>query len=377
MTCGLPDIGGDPSRRAEEGLRESERLVRELVEASCELVFLMNPDGSAMRPIGGRSATRYTGSDWLECCVHPRDRTQAKVALEDAVRRKTLLEFEHRVAQEDGACGWMLTRAIPRLNDAGEVVEWFAMADDVTARRQSEQVLHEVSQRNEAFMATLAHELRNPLAPILQAAAIVGLPEVTQAQLRWSQAVIERQVRRMAKLLDDLLDISRITRGRLTLDPIDVSVAEVLDVALETARPLITARSHRLITALPDDPPRLHADPLRLSQVLANLLTNAAKYTPPQGEITVSVRHSAAEVEIAVADNGVGIDPAHIEKMFEMFAQGTRPDNASGDGLGIGLALARGLVELHGGTLTASSRGLGQGTEFVVRLPADVRGTPA
>jgi CheY-like chemotaxis protein len=215
----------------------------------------------------------------------------------------------------------------------------------------------------------LAHELRNPLAPIRQAALISRVATATEAQKRWSHEVIERQVHHMALLLDDLLDISRITRGSLQLRTEMTELAAVIDAAIETARPVIDAKRHHLSIDLPAQPIHFMADPLRLAQVLSNLLTNAAKYTDPEGEIRVTARHDAETVTLTIADTGIGIPPEQLENVFKMFSQVKAAQDRSDGGLGIGLALSKGLVELHGGNIEARAAQCGRGTEFIVQLP--------
>ncbi len=241
---------------------------------------------------------------------------------------------------------------------------------DVTTRRQAEEALREADRRKDEFLATLAHELRNPLAPIRQAALISKAQGATEAQQRWSQEVIERQVRHMALLLDDLLDISRVTRGTLVLRLQPTDLASMIDAAVETARPAIDAKRHTLAVQIPQESVRFNADPLRMAQILANLLTNAAKYTDAEGRIGLAASLEREHVTIRITDNGIGISAAALPKIFEMFAQVSSARDRSEGGLGIGLALTKGLVELHGGHIEARSAGLGRGSEFTVRLPA-------
>ncbi len=366
--------------RVARSLQESENRFRALVNASSDVVYRMSPDWSEMRRLSGKGFIEDTDDPilgWADKYIPDEDHSRVLAAIKTAIRNKSAFELEHRMRRADDSIGWTFSRAVPILNDKDEIVEWFGAATDVTARKQAEETLRaseaalkEADQRKDQFLATLAHELRNPLAPIRQAAAIVNQSGATQAQIRWSHEVIERQVRHMALLLDDLLDVSRITRGRLELDCVNVSLGEIVDAALETARPVIDAAGHDVNVDVPEARLVLNVDPLRLSQVLANLLTNAAKYTHPHGSISVTSRRTADAVEIAVADNGIGIDPQLLEATFEMFWQGPGAKNAMHGGLGIGLALSRGLVELHGGTLTAHSEGVGRGATFVIRLPA-------
>jgi PAS domain S-box-containing protein len=259
------------------------------------------------------------------------------------------------------------------IRDANGAVSGAVMVfHDVTDRRRAEAALRDADRRKDEFIATLAHELRNPLAPIRQAALISKAAGATEAQKRWSHDVIERQVQYMSLLLDDLLDISRVTRGTLALRMQPTELASAVNVAIETARPSIDAKRHVLSIDLPHEPVQFTADPLRVAQVLSNLLTNAAKYTDPEGQIRLSASCGPDQLLIRVADSGVGISAENLPNIFEMFSQVHPTMDRSEGGLGIGLALARGLIELHGGSIEAASAGLGHGSEFTVRLPRRV-----
>jgi PAS domain S-box-containing protein len=270
-------------------------------------------------------------------------------------------EFETHVRLPGGE-GWLHCIASPM---RGAVAVWF---NDITDRKRNEQILREADRRKDEFLATLAHELRNPLAPIRQAAMLSTSPHATEAQKRWSQEVIERQVQHMALLLDDLLDVSRITRGVLPLRKLATDLGAVIASAVETARPAIDAMKHRLEIDLPPQHVRFEADPLRVAQVVANLLTNAAKYTDRGGHIRLAARRVEREIVIEVSDNGIGIAPESMPDVFRMFSQ-LHSGERSAAGLGIGLALSKGLVELHGGSIEVRSQGLGTGSTFTVRLP--------
>ena len=249
------------------------------------------------------------------------------------------------------------------------------LARALNAQREIESELRQqrdwrdADRRKDEFLATLAHELRNPLAPIRQAALISKAPTATDAQKRWSHDVIDRQVQHMSLLLDDLLDISRVTRGTLALRMQSTELATVIESAVETARPTIDTKRHVLSVDIPAEPVHFTADPLRVAQVLSNLLTNAAKYTDPEGEIRITACCVGEDVVICVVDSGIGISAAALPRVFNMFSQVHSNTDRSEGGLGIGLSLAKGLIELHGGTIEASSAGLGCGSEFTVRLP--------
>jgi len=228
--------------------------------------------------------------------------------------------------------------------------------------------LREADRRKDVFLASLAHELRNPLAPIRTGVAILRM---TGAESRSETvlAMMERQLQHMARLLDDLLDVSRISRGKITLHHERIDLRHVVDTAVEASRPLIEQMGHVFFVSAPSEPAFLSADPVRFAQILSNLLNNAAKYTPPGGRIALKAEHRGDEVEVSVTDNGVGIPGESLESIFEIFTQiGSQSSNAQG-GLGIGLSLAKGLVALHGGTIQAYSKGLGRGSEFRVRVP--------
>ena len=266
-------------------------------------------------------------------------------------------------------------RAVKAADDEiGLVVDAFnRMLDEVQVRTRalevSDAALREADRKKDEFLATLAHELRNPLAPIRNAAELLRQHKADDRQREWARDVIMRQVKRMGLLLDDLLDVSRITRQRLVLKKETVSLATVVATAVETVRPLVDAKHHSLRVSLPSDPVALEADPLRLSQALSNILHNAAKYTDPHGLIQLRAEAAAGELRIEVSDSGIGIDPKVLPTIFEMFAQIDSPIDRAEGGLGIGLALVRGLVALHGGTVEATSAGTGQGSTFTIRLP--------
>jgi signal transduction histidine kinase len=252
----------------------------------------------------------------------------------------------------------------------------YQMREQFDALRRSEEqlrltegALRDADRRKDLFLATLAHELRNPLAPIRTAVQILGSPQLAGPRLQWVQSVIARQAKHMALLLDDLLDVARITQGKLVLKTERVTLTSVVDAAVETARPLLDEKKHRLTLTLPAEALFLNADPLRISQVLSNLLTNSAKYTNPGGQIQLTCIIDASSAHIFVKDNGIGIPPEALPKIFEMFSQVDAASARSEGGLGIGLSLVKGLVELHGGAIEASSEGPGRGSEFTVHLP--------
>ncbi len=251
---------------------------------------------------------------------------------------------------------------------AGKPTGWVAVVYDIHERKVVEEALAEANRRKDEFLATLAHELRNPLAPIRNAVAILSRDATAAPDREWSRGVIERQVQQMARLIDDLLDIARISSGKLLLRRRPARLGSVIELALETSRPHIDAARHRLAVHLAAGEAWIDADATRLAQVFANLLNNAAKYTPPGGAITLSAEREGDGVVVAVQDTGIGFPPEAAGELFQPFSQRGSPEQAGG-GLGIGLALVRGIVELHSGSVSAQSAGPGKGSRFVVRLP--------
>jgi PAS domain S-box-containing protein len=266
-------------------------------------------------------------------------------------------------AEATGTPRWLYVVASPLQSS---IAVWFS---DITERKMHEEELQHASRRKDEFLATLAHELRNPLAPIRQALVIASSPASTAASKQRCHAIIERQVRHMAMLLEDLLDVSRITRGSLNLRKSTVLLSEVIDGAVETASPTIEAKAHRLTKQLPVEGVALFVDPLRISQVVANLLTNAAKYTSPGGQITLKVWTEDRALMMSVTDNGIGLNTDQLDNIFKMFSQCESALAHSQGGLGIGLALSRQLVGMHGGTIEAKSAGNGCGSTFTVCIP--------
>jgi PAS domain S-box-containing protein len=266
---------------------------------------------------------------------------------------------------------WMEIGASP-VKSGGVAVYFRDVSDRVRAYRaleRSSQELREADRRKDEFLATLAHELRNPLAPIRNGLQLLGLAEPGSDVAEQARAMMERQTRHLVRLVDDLLEVSRITTGKLELRKAPVDLAAVLRSAVETSRPLVEAGGHTLTIEVPPQPIVVEADAVRLAQVAANLLNNAARYTEPGGRIELAARREGGEAEVSVRDNGIGIEPAMLARVFELFTQGGHAPAHGQGGLGIGLTLARTLVELHGGRIEARSAGRGQGSEFIVRLP--------
>jgi PAS domain S-box-containing protein len=482
--------------KEQSGNRLDERF-RALVTATSDVVYSMSPDWSEMRHLVGRdfmADTTEPNRGWLEKYIHPDDQARVLEAIARAVRAKGVFELEHRVLRPDGTLGWTLSRAIPLLDERGEIVEWFGAASDTTRRKQAESALaavrsdadrqrrlyeailgntpdlayvwnldhrfiyanegllkmwgktwdeaigknclelgyepwhaamhdreieqvvatgkpvrgevpfsgtfgrrvydyilvpvvgpdgkveavagttrdvtdyRDIQQRKDEFIAMLSHELRNPLAPLRTALHLLrsAANGVDPAAVH---GVMERQVEHLVRLVDDLMEVSRISRGALELRKEPVDIASVARNAVETSAPNIRAGEHGLTVSMPGEPLWVEADPVRLAQVLANLLNNAAHYTPRGGAIALEAAREGALAVVRVRDDGAGIPPERLPTIFEMFTRGDGAQARAPKGLGIGLALARGLVQMHGGTIDARSEGPGRGSEFTVRVP--------
>ncbi|MGH6609311.1 MAG: hybrid sensor histidine kinase/response regulator [Burkholderiaceae bacterium] len=259
---------------------------------------------------------------------------------------------------------WYLMRHFPSPDGGAAIV-----VQDITQRKDVEHALQATDRRRDEFLAMLAHELRNPLAPIRNAAEILWLVSDEPARVRETSEIIVRQARHMNEIVDDLLDVSRVTRGLITLHTEPLDLRSVITAAVEQTLPLLDSRRHQLQFDLPVRPALVDGDRVRLTQVFSNLVNNAAKYTPSGGTIRVVVTRDGGEIEASVIDNGEGIDPDLLPHVFDLFEQGRRTPDRTEGGLGIGLSLVKTLVQLHGGTIEAASRGTGQGSRFAVRLP--------
>ncbi len=369
-------------RRIEEEVRESERRFIALANAVPQLTWINNQDGR--NTYHNQRWSDYTGlteeelnedGGWTRV-IHPDDLERAQGRWADSQKSAAPYEVEYRIRRADGSYRWFLGRAVPYRDDQDRVLRWFGTCTDIDSTKRLEeslraatQALREADTRKDMFLATLAHELRNPLAPIRTAAALLESQSLRRADIERCRAIISRQVRHMASLLDDLLDISRITRGSLELKNELIMLPSLVDAAVEMARPMLDAKRHILDIEYPTESIELRADPVRLTQVLTNLLTNAAKYTDPGGSVKLRAELIAEQLVISVRDNGIGLTEAMLPQVFQMFSQVHANTKRSEGGLGIGLALVKGIVELHGGSVEVRSEGIGKGSEFVVVLP--------
>ncbi|HEX8603400.1 MAG TPA: ATP-binding protein [Pseudoduganella sp.] len=357
-------------------LQAGEARYRTLVETMSAVVWHMrddrmepgeNPSWSAFT---GQLAEEYAGSGWMDA-LHPHDRAATAAAWQSAVAHGHPYVASYRLRRHDGEYRHMLSRGAAVR--AGETaVQWVGNCLDVTDIRNAQEALREADTRKDEFLAMLAHELRNPLAPIGAAAQVLAVAGGDQAKAALAGAVIGRQVRHMAGLVDDLLDVSRVKRGLVHLEKRHCDMAAVIAAAIEQVRPLVERRGHRLAVGLPDTAAVVDGDEKRLVQVLANLLNNAAKYTPDAGRIDVTLALAGASAVVTVRDSGMGMSAEFLERAFDVFTQADQSIARSQGGLGLGLALARSLVCAHGGAIEGSSDGLGKGAAFAVTLPLAV-----
>lgn len=354
-------------------LHESEQCFRALVNATSDVVYRMSADWSVMHELDGRgflADTLSPSSAWMDKYIHPEDQPKVTSAINTAVRNQRVFDLEHRVRRADGTIGWTYSRAIPVFDEHGRLLEWFGAAADVTARRQAEEEVLQANQAKDEFLAVLSHELRNPLAPLLTGLELLQRSPSREDLLERIVPMMDRQLSHLRRLVNDLLDVSRVSRGKIELqrDSLDLNVP--VQAAVEQVRPLIDRLGHTLHLELSERPLPVSGDFERLVQVLANVLSNAAKYTDPGGTITVTTEQGPDHVYVSVRDTGVGLTAANLQSVFDLFSQITGQSDRDG-GLGIGLALSRQLVQMHGGSIEARSEGEGRGSEFLIRLPAD------
>jgi PAS domain S-box-containing protein len=363
-------------RRAyEEELRASEERFRLMIEGVRDYaIFMLDPEGivrswnAGAQAIKGYEAREIIGRP-MSTFYTPQDQQEGKPARELAqAREKGRVEDEGWRVRKDGSLFWANVVITAIYNRTGQLVGYGKVTRDMTERRRLEE-LERSSRMMSEFLAMLAHELRNPLAPMRNAVSVMQLEPLTSPALRNCRDIIDRQLTHVTRLVDDLLDIGRLTTGKIKLRHERLRLEEIVERSVETVRPLVETRRHTLAVELPSHSVQVTGDGTRLSQILQNLLINAAKYTPDGGHINVKVEQADGLVTTSVSDNGRGLDDQDLESIFELFRQGSH-GTATESGLGIGLTLARSLAEMHGGSLHAASPGPGQGSTFFFRMPA-------
>ena len=381
------DVNGEPARlvginlditerkSAEQAIEESERAFRELADSMPQIVWSARADGTV--EYFNRQWYEFTGEplgvnsrEHRGKVVHPDDRERAMLAWDRAVLTGTSMEVEYRFREaKTGHYRWHLGRAVPVRNDRGEIRRWFGTATDIHDQKMLQDTLRQADHRKDQFLAMLAHELRNPLSPLTIAADLIASETSLAPHIREMADVMIRQTAQLKRLIDDLLDVSRISTGRLELKRDRVDLRESIEAALDVSQPLILAAGHELNVQLPSAPAYVLGDKVRLTQVVGNLLINAAKYTPAGGHIRLGVATQGDRVLISVTDDGIGIPEDMLSHVFDLFTQVDSSTTRSQSGLGIGLTLVKTLVEMHGGQVAVDSRGPGAGSRFTVSLP--------
>jgi PAS domain S-box-containing protein len=363
-------------KRTEEALRDSEERFRMLADNMAQLAWTCDKLGNVTWY--NRRWLEYTGHSFEEMrdwgwtkCHHPDHVDRVVASVTHSRETGEIWEDTFPLRGKDGKYRWFLSRAIPIRDTKGNIIRWFGTNTDVTEQLAAEESLREADRRKNEFLAMLAHELRNPLAPIRNAVQILQLAGGDET-IQSVSDTMERQVNQLVRMVDDLLDVNRISKGKIELRTSRVELAAVVHHAVEAVRPNCENRGHDLSITLPEQPVYLDADLARLAQVIANLLNNACKFTNNGGRISLTAEPQGDQVVIRVTDNGIGIAPDQLPRIFDMFTQVDTSLERSVSGLGIGLTLVKNLVEMHGGTVEARSNGLGQGSEFVVRLPLGV-----
>lgn len=367
-------LGTAGKKQAEEALRASEERYRILVESQSEMLCRFRPDGEILfvngayaRALGTTADALAGGNFWSY--IPEAERAAVKSMLETLTPDEPEVRIENRFQTAEGERWTLWTNRGLAFDANGRLLEAQSSGIDITRRKQMEQALKESDRRKDEFLATLAHELRNPLAPIANALEILKQATDDPPLQQQAREAIERQLSHLVRLVDDLLDVSRITRDKLELRKSRVDLVATVHHALETCGPLATGAELRIETRLPDGPVWLEADPVRLAQIFNNLLNNACKYTGKGGTIWLTAEERGDEVTVSIRDSGIGMPADKLESVFVMFEQVPGASPQATGGLGIGLTLVKRLVELHGGTICAYSEGEGQGSEFVVRLP--------
>ena len=358
--------------RAESLLRERTSLLHAISAGTSDLIYVKDRAGRLV--LGNPALFTIIGPEEqvigrTDLDFYP-DREQARriMATDQRVMTSGVAEVTEEEFGPPGRVLTFLSTKAPYRDEAGAIIGLLCISRDISERKRMELSLRESDRRKDEFLATLAHELRNPLAPIRSAAELLHLRDAP-VDVAHASAVIERQTQQLSRLVDDLLDVSRITGGKIDLHKAPIAVADVIAAAVETSRPLLDAAGHALNVTMPPEPLWIEADAVRIGQSISNLLNNAAKFTPPKGLVALSVEAQGAEVVIRVRDSGVGIAAPALAGVFELFAQVDPARARERGGLGIGLHLVRSFIEMHGGRVTAHSAGPGTGSEFVVRLP--------
>jgi PAS domain S-box-containing protein len=367
--------------RMEAELRQEEAKFRTITDAMPQMVWSCRADGwhdyfnQQWHAFTGQPEGDTQGEGWDQL-VHPDDQERTRERWQHCLATGTGYDQEHRLRHHSGEYRWVLARALPVRDEHGTLLRWMGTCTDIheqklaqVALQKSEENLKQADRRKDEFLAMLAHELRNPLAPISTASELLRISIGDEKRVSKASEIITRQVRHMTDLVNDLLDVSRVTRGLVKLSVATLDVRDCVRAAIEQVRPLMQSRGHSLVTQLADSALWVQGDRTRLVQVISNILANAAKYTMDGGNIVLRAVPEGDRILVAVEDDGTGIDPGLLPHIFDLFTQAERTPDRSQGGLGIGLALVKSLVSLHGGEVAAHSQGKGYGSVFSLRFP--------
>ena len=363
---GSPDLHGAELAGADERFRSLANLTPMMMWVfgleGCEFA------NRAFQTFVGQPESELLGNGWQKY-LHPLDAADYIASYVKAMEERRPFEGLARLRRADGEWRWFRADGVPRLRPDGALLGYVGCSIDVTEMKESESALREIDRRKDAFLATLAHELRNPLQPLRHGLQIMQLAEHDATAVAQARSMMKRQLQHMVRLIDDLLDVSRLTLGKVQMKREMLELGQLVRSAAESTRPAIEEQEQRLQLFLTTAPIWIDGDATRITQVLANLLNNAGKFTARGGRITIAVEREMDDAVIRVSDTGVGIPQAMLSKVFDIFTQADEVSGGQAEGLGVGLSISRQLVELHGGSIEGHSRGRGQGSEFVVRLP--------
>ncbi|HYE69088.1 MAG TPA: PAS domain-containing protein [Anaerovoracaceae bacterium] len=376
-------------KKSEMETAEREARFRALILATSELVYHMNGDCSEMSVMSGYGFVRNTHNPnptWMQDYVPPEEHAKLTEDINKAIREKSILETEHKVYFEDGRIGWVYSRAVPLLDTSGNIIEWFGIANNITERKITEENLKKsqkhletlveklklVDERRNTFIGTLSHELRNPLAAISMGLALLKDANPDSDQADRAHSIMERQTEQLTRLVDDLLDVTRITQNKIELKKQRIDLNEIVYHVATDFYTQFTDKGVKLEFELNPDYIWMDADPARLTQAIGNLLHNAAKFTKVGDKAKLSVKFDTendGQAIITVQDTGLGIDPSFLLRLFDPFEQADSSLAHSYGGLGLGLPIVKGIIELHNGSINAFSDGIGTGSLFIIHLP--------
>lgn len=369
--------------------KQNNGRLRALIKATSDIIYSMSPDWKTMTVFyrrGFLENTEEPDSNWSDRYICPEDKEFIFGAIQNSIAEKKTFELEHRVLRVDGSIGWVFSRAIPILDESGDVKEWFGAASDITKRKRIEQGLKKSERRalglvkelkridrsKNRFISVLSHELKNPLATICGGIQLLDIAQSIEHTVK-AREIIKRQTDRLCRLIDDLLELVRITENKIDLKKRNINLNETVKNIAEDIIHKYEKKGVRYKTEIQTEPIFLNADPVRLTQAIENILFNALKFTQENGTVRLTLKEGKNDAVITIEDNGKGIDPEILPHLFTPFAQADDTLDRSDSGLGLGLSIVKGIVDLHGGTVDAYSDGLGKGSVFTIRLPIAVK----